>query len=226
MKRLARFCATVAFLALAVAAQAQVYKQGVDYFKLPVPVETRDPDKIEVVEVFSYGCIHCYQLEPMLNAWINAQADDVDFYRVPMATRSMQSLAQAFYTAKAMDVLPDVHLPMFENIHDYGIDMSRPQFIRRAFVEAGVDEEEFARTFDSFAVNTRVRQADAQTRLYRVQGTPSMIVNGRYLVDTVAAGSAVDMLLVVNHLIAEERAARERKAEETAAEQQASTPSS
>ena len=115
---------------------------------------------------------------------------------------------------------------MFENIHDYGIDMSRPQFIRRAFVEAGVDEEEFARTFDSFAVNTRVRQADAQTRLYRVQGTPSMIVNGRYLVDTVAAGSAVDMLLVVNHLIAEERAARERKAEETAAEQQASTPSS
>ena len=226
MKRLARFCAIVAFLALAVAAQAQGYKQGVDYFKLPVPVETRDADKIEVVEVFSYGCIHCYQLESMLNAWINAQADDVDFYRVPMATRNMQTLAQAFYTAKAMDVLPDVHLPMFENIHEYGIDMSRPQLIRRAFMEAGVDEEEFARVFDSFAVNTRVRQADAQTRLYRVQGTPSMIVDGRYLVDTVAAGSAVDMLLVVNQLIAEERAARERKAEETAAEQQASTPSS
>lgn len=226
MKLVARSLAAVA-LAMAVAVPAQEFKERQDYFKLAVPVETRDPDKIEVVEVFSYGCIHCYQLEPLLNAWVVAQGDDVDFHRVPMATRSLRTLAQAFYTAQELDVLAKLHMPMFENIHDYGLDMTRPQLIRRMFVtQGGVDEEEFTRTFDSFAISTRVRQADAQTRLYRVQGTPTIIVDGRYLVDTVSAGSTEGMLLVVNHLIAKERAARESKAGEGAVGEQPAPESS
>lgn len=221
MNLVVRSLAVIA-LAAAVAVPAQEFKERKDYFRLPVPVETRDPEKIEVVEVFSYGCIHCYQLEPILNAWVLAQGDDVDFHRVPMATRNLRTLAQAFYTAKKLDVLPKVHMPLFENIHDYGIDMSRPQLIRRMFVtQAGVDEEEFTRTFDSFAVATEVRRADAQTRLYRVQGTPTIIVDGRYLVDTVSAGSAEGMLLVVNHLLAKERAERESEAAEGGVEEQA-----
>ena len=212
MKRISR-CLATAVAAAAVAVPAQEFRQGEHYFKLPVPVETRDSEKIEVVEVFSYGCVHCYRLEPTLAAWLAAQEDDIDFHRVPMATRSLRTLAQAFYTAQALEVFEQVHMQMFENIHDYGIDMSRPQLIRRMFVtDAGVDEEQFARTFDSFAINTRVRQADAQTRLYRIQGTPTIIVDGRYLVDTVSAGGAEAMLLVVNHLLAEERAARESRA--------------
>lgn len=220
MNLVVRSLAVIA-LAATVAVPAQEFKERKDYFKLPVPVETRDPEKIEVVEVFSYGCIHCYQLEPILNAWVLAQGDDVDFHRVPMATRNLRTLAQAFYTAKKLDVLPQVHMPMFENIHDYGIDMARPQLIRRMFVtQAGVDEEEFTRTFDSFAIATEVRRADAQTRLYRIQGTPTIIVDGRYLVDTVSAGSAEGMLLVVNHLLAKERAERESKAAEGGVEEQ------
>ena len=213
MNLVSRSLAVVA-LAVTVAVPAQEFRERQDYFRLPVPVETRDPAKIEVVEVFSYGCIHCYQLEPILNAWVLAQGDDVDFHRVPMATRNLRALAQAFYTANQLDILPKVHMAMFAGIHDYGIDMSQPKHIRRLFVrEAGVDEEEFTRTFDSFAIATRVRQADAQTRLYRVQGTPTIIVDGRYLVDTVSAGSAEGMLLVVNHLLAKERAERESEAE-------------
>lgn len=221
MNLVVRSLAVIA-LAATVAVPAQEFKERKDYFKLPVPVETRDPEKIEVVEVFSYGCIHCYQLEPILNAWVLAQGDDVDFHRVPMATRNLRTLAQAFYTAKKLDVLPQVHMPMFENIHDYGIDMARPQLIRRMFVtQAGVDEDEFTRTFDSFSIATEVRRADAQTRLYRIQGTPTIIVDGRYLVDTVSAGSAEGMLLVVNHLLAKERAERESKAAEGGVEEQA-----
>ena len=217
-----------AVVALAAPVSAQTYKEGEDYFKLPVTVETRNPDKIEVVEVFSYGCIHCYHLEPALNAWLGVQGDDVDFHRVPMAAnRDLRTLAQAFFTAQVMDVMPKVHMPLFENIHDYGIDMTRPQLIRRMFVrQAGVDEEEFMRIFDSFGINTRVRQADAQTRLYRVQGTPTLIVDGRYLVDTVSAGSAEGMLLVANHLIDRERTDREIKAAEEAARRQSASPSS
>ena len=218
--RVSRFLTAIAALSGALGAAAQEFREGIDYFKLPVPVETRDSAKIEVVEVFSYGCVHCYRLEPSLNAWLATQSDDVDFYRVPMATRNMRTLAQAFYAAKAMEVLPKVHLPLFENIHEYGLDMSRPQYIRRMFVdEADVEEEEFMRVFESFAVNTRVRQADAQTRMYRVQGTPSMIVEGRYLVDTVAAGGNEAMLLVVNQLVDRERAARQQRQQKAGEEQ-------
>ena len=80
--------------------------EGLHYFKLPVPVETRDRAKIEVVEVFSYNCPHCYYLEPALGTWLAVQFDDVDFYRLPLATPNLQTLAQGFYTAKALDVFP------------------------------------------------------------------------------------------------------------------------
>ena len=178
------------------------------YKRLPIAVETRDPTKIEVVEVFSYLCPHCYSLEAPLAAWLASQPEDVDFYRLPMATMNLQTLAQAYYTAESMGILARVHLPIFESIHLYEIDMRRPQYMRRLFVrEADVDEEEFMRTFESFGVMTRVRQADARTRMYRILGTPSMIVNGRYLAETTTVGSIEGMLRVVNQLVAMEREA-------------------
>jgi len=191
------------------------FAEGVHYHQLAVPVETRDPSKIEVVEVFSYNCPHCYHLEALLTGWLAVQPDDVDFYRLPLATRNLQTLAQGFYTAQAMDVLPQVHLRIFESIHEYGIDMSRPQYLRRLFQDAAdVDEEEFMRTFESFGVQTRVRQADNRSRMYRIKGTPAMIVNGRYLSEAAVAGSVEGMLLVVNELIAKEREAMAAKSPE------------
>lgn len=184
------------------------FVEGTHYTKLKVPVETRNPTKIEVVEVFSYTCVHCYTLERMLGPWLAVQPDDVDFHRVPFAYGHLAPLAQAFYTAEVMDVLPRVHMKIFESIHEYNIDMRRPQHIRRLFVrEAKVDEDEFLRTYESFGVMTRVRQADAQTRMYQVEGTPSIVVNGRYLVEVTRAGSLAGMMLVVNQLIDAERAA-------------------
>lgn len=184
------------------------FVEGTHYTRLKIPVETGDPTKIEVVEVFSYMCPHCYTLERLLGPWLAVQPDDVDFRRVPFAYGDLQPLAQAFYTAEVMDVLPRVHLKIFESIHEYTIDMRRPQHIRRLFVrEAKVDEDEFLRTFESFGVMTRVRQADAQTRMYRVTGSPSIVVNGRYLVEVTKAGSLEGMLLVANELIDAERAA-------------------
>ena len=207
--RAARIVAAALASTLAFAtASAAEFREGVDYIELPVPVETRDPSKIEVVEVFSYACIHCYNLEPMVAAWQQAAPEDVDFYRLPLVTQRLLPLAQAFYAAETMDVLDRVHMPMFAAIHEYGIDMSRREYVRRLFVrDAGVDEEEFLRVFDSFGVQSRVRQADARGRMYRIQATPSIVVNGRYVTES----GRVDMqgmFLVVNHLIERERAAR------------------
>ena len=207
--RAARIVAAALTSTLAFAtASAAEFREGVDYIELPVPVETRDPSKIEVVEVFSYACIHCYNLEPMVAAWQQAVPEDVDFHRLPLVTQRLLPLAQAFYAAETMDVLDRVHMPMFAAIHEYGIDMSRREYVRRLFVrDAGVDEEEFLRVFDSFGVQSRVRQADARGRMYRIQATPSIVVNGRYVTESGRVGMQ-GMFLVVNHLIERERAAR------------------
>lgn len=201
----------VAALACALAfatTTAAEFEEGVHYVELPVPVETRDPSKIEVVEVFSYACIHCYNLEPMVASWQQALPEDVDFHRLPLVSQRLVPLAQAFYTAETMGVLDRVHMPMFAAIHEYGIDMSRREYVRRLFVrDAGVDEEEFMRVFDSFGVQSRVRQADARGRMYRVHATPSLVVNGRYVTESGRVGLQ-GMFLVVNHLVERERAAR------------------
>ena len=187
---------------------AAEFRDGVDYVELPVPVETRDPNKIEVVEVFSYACIHCYNLEPVVAAWLQTVPDDVDFHRLPLVTQRLLPLAQAFFAADTLGVLDRIHMPMFAAIHEYGIDMSRREYVRRLFVrDGGVEEEEFKDVYDSFGVQSRVRQADARGRMYRIQATPSVVVNGRYVTESGRAGLQ-GMFAVVNHLIELERMAR------------------
>lgn len=206
--REAQFLAALACTLAFATANAAEFEEGVHYVELPVPVETRDPNKIEVVEVFSYACIHCYNLEPMVAAWEQTIPEDVDFHRLPLVTQRLLPLAQAFYAADTMGVLDRVHMPMFAAIHEYGIDMTRREYVRRLFVrDAGVDEDEFMRVFDSFGVQSRVRQADARGRMYRILATPSIVVNGRYVTESGRVGMQ-GMFLVVNHLIDLERAAR------------------
>ena len=106
----------VAAFALALTAHAAEFEEGVDYVALPVPVDTRDPTKIEVVEVFSYACIHCYNLEPLVAGWLRTVPDDVDFRRMPLVSQRLIPFAQAFYTAEAMGVLERIHIPMFRSI--------------------------------------------------------------------------------------------------------------
>lgn len=183
--------------------------EGVHYVKLPVPVETRDPGRIEVVEVFNYACAACYRLEPILETWLATQEDDVDFHRLPLVSARSPALvtyAQAYFTAETLDLLPSVHMEMFKAIHDHGLDMSRPAYVRRLVTRAGgVSEEKFQSVFDSFGVRTRVRQADGQGRMYRIMATPSMVVNGRYVAEASVGGA--ELMLVVNALIDMERKA-------------------
>ena len=202
----------IAYIALAATAasaaeQVAEYQQGVDFAALPIPVETRDPAKIEVVEVFSYACIHCYNLEPALEAWQQTLDDDVDFHRLHLVTQRLRPFAQAFFAAEALDVLERVHMPIFVAIHEHGIDMSQPQYIRRLFQrEAGVSEEDFSSVFDSFGIRSRVNQADGQARAYRIMSTPTLVVNGRYVVGVPKGGPAA-MFLIANALIEQERTA-------------------
>ena len=204
-------------------APAPEFVEGVHYMRLPVPVETADPNRIEVVEVFLYSCVHCYRLEPVLDTWPALREEDVDFRRLPLTSErspSMMAFAQAYFTAETLDVLPLVHMPIFTAIHDHGLDreMSRPAYLRRLFVgEAQVSEEDFDRVFNSFGVRSRVRQADGQSRMYRIHATPTLVINGRYTVEAGMQGGTAGMLRVATHLIEQERAAAKARTQDNRA---------
>jgi thiol:disulfide interchange protein DsbA len=206
-----RIVAALVFGLVATITHAESIEVGVHYDLLPIPVETADPNKIEVVEVFSYGCPHCFEFEPSMVAWRAKQQSDVQFRRIPATFRKdWMPLAQAYYAAEVLGVVDKVHEPIFEAIHLKGLNPSDPAVLAAVFKEsAGVNNEEFQKVFDSFGVRSKVQQADAQGRMYRLQGVPTLIVNGKYTVYNVSVtGGNVDRLAVVDYLVAKERTAR------------------
>lgn len=190
-------------------AQPSAYVEGTHYQELDNPVRTSDPNKIEVTEVFWYGCPHCYSFEPLLENWEAGLQDDVVFVRSPgMWNEIMETHAQIFYTARTLGVLEETHEATFDAIHQRGNYLQSKEAARRLFSDHGVDPSEFDKAWDSFAVSSAVRRASSRMRDYGVRGVPSMIVNGKY---RVSSGNAVptqaDMLEVVDFLIEKERQA-------------------
>jgi protein dithiol oxidoreductase (disulfide-forming) len=210
---LAVFVLLAAALSVSLQAAAE-FKEGVHYERLPVAVETRNPQKVEVVEVFSYACIHCRNFQPEVEAWRKQAPDHVDFQRLPATFNdTWKVLAQAFYAAEALGVTEQVHEAIFSAIHDRGRNVADPALMAELFqTTAGVPAERFEQVYKSFGVRSRVQQADARGRAYRLTGTPSLIVDGMYRIDARGVGGSAAMLEVVNHLVAERRAAAQAAA--------------
>lgn len=202
------FLTLLAWALLSANVAAEEFEEGVHYQRLPVSVETRDPGKVEVVEVFSYACIHCKNFDPTLEAWRAHQPEVVDFHRIPaIFDPTWAKFGQAFYTAEVLGVGQAVHTPIFQAVHDRHVDLLDPALMAALFQEvAGVDPEDFGRVYNSFSVRSRVQQADAHGRAYRVSGVPALVVDGTYRVDGRMAGSNARMLQVVDFLVAQRSA--------------------
>lgn len=188
---------------------AERFVEGVHFEAIKIPVGTRDAKKVEVVEMFSYACIHCFSFDPYVKAWLPKQAEDVDFHLVPaIFNADWERLAQAYYTAESLDIVEAVHERMFEGIHTKNEDLRQPTVLAALFSEkAGVAEEDFHTAFNSFSVRSRVQQAKARVRAYQITGVPTLIVNGKYRINGSMAGGNAAMLEVVDFLVAKERRA-------------------
>lgn len=182
------------------------YKEGQHYVVIPEPVRTRDQEKIEVVEVFWYGCSHCYTFEPIVKEWEKDQPADVDFWQSPAMWRDvMVTHARAFFTAQQLNKFEELHPVIFSAMNDARNPLANEAAVAALFAKHGVSEEQFNKAFNSFAVTSGVRLADSRARSYRVTGTPEMVVNGKYRTTGSMAGSQRDMLKVVDFLVAKER---------------------
>ncbi len=182
------------------------YRAGEDYVVLDPPVRTRDSNKIEVVEVFWYGCSHCYNFQPLVAQWKQHLPAGVDFWQSPAIwNNTMRLHARAFYTAQALGVGEKLQQPLFNTLVVQRKPLNNEAQIESLFVDYGVDKEAFRRTFHSFGVDSQVKQAEARTRNYQISSTPEVVVNGNYRVSTRSAGGQAQMLEVVDFLIAEEQ---------------------
>lgn len=198
----------VALLLPITSAWAQEYSDGNGYTTIKNPVRTADPSKIEVVEIFWYGCPHCYALEPFTQAWKKNLADDVDFKYLPAVFgRNWLAHAKAFHVADILGVEEQLHSDMFNAIHQDGKRMTSEDELAEFFTQYGVSEDEFTKQYNSFAVNSRLSQADAKIRAYGARGVPGLIVNGKYLVTAATAGGNNNIYSVVDYLIEQERQA-------------------
>ena len=203
-----------AFAALLFSVQtvnADTYVAGQHYEVLPSPVLTRDKNKIEVVELFWYGCSHCFSFEPMLGTWANQLPEDVDFPQVPAVwNKTMELHARAFYTANALGILDKVPQPFFTALNVERQRLNNQGSIATFFSKFGVEKKTFDNTFNSFGVNSQVKLAESRAVSYRMQGTPEIVVNGKYRVAGNLAGSHENMLKVAQFLVNKERAERNK----------------
>lgn len=187
------------------------FVEGTHYERLDVPVQTgledTQPPQVEVIEVFSYMCIHCYSFDPVLERWeSDGKPASASFSRLPAVFSSDWALmAQAFYTAEILGVSEQMHVPLFEAVHVKPVNLRDEAKMAELFVnEAGVTTEAFTKAFNSFFVRSRVMQAQAKSRAYGITGVPTLIVNGKYRVNGKMAGSSEGMLDVVNFLVQKE----------------------
>ena len=195
-------------------AAGEPFEEGTHYDLLPIPVETKSPYAIEVVEVFSYACVHCFRFETPLQPWLETLEEDVDFRRVPAVFNNptWELFARVYFSAEALRVLDKVHYALFESLHLHGVDLRQPPLLARFFRDVGgVDVQQLLRVFDSFSVKGRVRQAEAQARTYRITSVPTMIVDGTYRVEISPGVEGTRVLEVVDFLVEMARAKRRAK---------------
>lgn len=182
------------------------YEEGRHYKTLATPVPTRDPSKIEVVELFWYGCPYCYQLEPLVKEWRKGLQSDVDFRPLAVSlNKSWEVHARAFYAAEAMGIEEQIRQPIFDALVRERRPLNDLNALAKFVEELGFDEKVFRGSYNSFAVSAKVKQANESARKYRVSGVPALVVNGKYVIEAGSVGNLQTMLKVADYLIAKER---------------------
>lgn len=191
---------------LGTTAVAQELVEGSNYITLSSPVPTTQTEKIEVVELFWYGCPHCYQLEATINPWSAALPEDVKFVRIPAMFGGIWNVhGQLFITLETLKVEEKVHSSIFDALHNSGRRLSSVDEIANFVAEQGVDKELFMKTWNSFSVKSQMEKAKKLALAYQISGVPAIVVNGKYRFDIGMAGGLQETVDVADALIQKER---------------------
>jgi thiol:disulfide interchange protein DsbA len=184
-------------------------RPGIDFQVIAEPVARFAPAraKIEVVEVFSYACIHCARFQPHVDAWLRKKPRDVQWEYVPAVFGGpFTTFAAAYYAADAAGVRERSHSAVFKAIFDEkAIKNAEPGEIADFYARWGVDKAAFIASMDSPVVRERMAKARTFAMATGVQGTPSLVVNGKYLMSTTTDRGAPGLLHTLELVLARER---------------------
>lgn len=182
---------------------------GVEYNTTAQTIPTDNPAKIEVTELFWYGCGHCNSLEPQLHAWANKLPEDVVFKRVPGLPRpDWAPMAKAYYAMETLGVLEKLHNKLFDAIHKQKTlnPTDETAAINWVSKEGGLDKKKVQEAFNSFSNNTKLNRAAQTFRTSGATGVPALIIDGKYITSSSMAGGNIQLLKVADFLIAKARA--------------------
>jgi thiol:disulfide interchange protein DsbA len=181
------------------------------HYKSLVPAQptSSPPDKIEVAEVFMFSCPHCYNFEPHIQQWLENKASYVEFVRIPANFNSLaREHSRAYYAAVQLGVAEEIMTPFFREFHINRKPLNTPDRLAAFFSRFDVSEEDFLKAFNSFEVDSRVRQADKLTRRYQVTGVPAVVINGKYVSAADMTGGYENLTALMDDLAAQEKSAR------------------
>jgi thiol:disulfide interchange protein DsbA len=183
------------------------YQAGKHYFAINPPQPTSSGNKVEVIEVFSYGCIHCASFQPMVDEWKKKMPAGAAFSYMPAFFQPTFALfGRGYYTAEVLGVAEKGHQDLFKALFVEQKPIHSLEDIARFYSAYGVKADDFVNTATSFAVETKVNRANQMVKNYNVDGTPTVVVAGKYRVTGASAEGYDKVFDVVNFLIAKELA--------------------
>lgn len=183
------------------------FNEGTDYRVLPSIQPTESKGKIEVVEFFWYACPHCYDLEPDLEAWIKRQKKDVVVKRVPIAFREdFLPHSQIYYALEALGKGDEFTPLVMKSIHVDHKQMLKDDEIYAWAQAQGIDRAAFDKAYKSFSVITKAKAANSMGMAYRVDGVPTIAVQGKYETSPSIAGTKARAIETLDFLVAKARA--------------------
>ncbi len=222
MKTATKLSMVALFAALAAGAHAaSTWTEGVNYFRVdPARPPALPGGQVEVTEVFSYGCPACNAFLPTMHKLQKSLPANAVLDYLPAAFNPSEDwpmLQQAYFTAQVLGVADKTHDAMFDAVWGSGelatMDSSNNIKSRLPTIEdaarfynrhAGVPVDKFLSTAKSFAVDMKIRNADALIAAYRVDRTPTIVVNGKYRLFVQSAGGPDQVVELVKWLVAKE----------------------
>ena len=183
---------------------AKDYQEG-RHYELIEPLPTRNPEKIEVIEFFWFGCGHCFSLEQLIKDWKSEVSSEVDFFRLPVVwNEQTKTHAKLFFATETLKV-PEAIQGIFSAIHYNRKMMLSDKEVIPFFQGYGIQEDQYLAATNSFGLKNNLRKAELFAFKYGIKGVPAFIVNGKYKVSASREIGTEDLLDVVNYLIEKEQ---------------------
>ena len=206
---------TLSTVAFAEAAKAEAPKIGTEFDAVTQTIPTDNAAKIEVTEIFWYGCSHCYSMDAPLNAWVKKLPSDVYFKRVPgLPNPSWAPMAKTFYAMETLGISEKLHAKLFEAIHKTkALDPTNEKAaIEWVTLQSGLDKLKVEQAFKSFTINTSLNRAAIVFRNSGATGVPSLVIDGKYITSSTMAGGNEQALKTADYIIGNVRADKAKTA--------------